>query len=480
MNHKLIRHTVILLLSLVLAGLIGFWLMYNPVQSFTASVPGMDKRGESPVASTEVIRVGEHFTLFSAMADEPGTRWPGFRGPERDNISRERIPLIDRFDEQGAKILWKVDLGEGHAAPAVYDGRVYLLDYDEKDKADMLRCFSLSTGQELWRRWYRVHLKRNHGLSRTIPAVNDRVVVTIGPRCHVMCVDRINGDLKWSLDLVKEYGTEVPFWYTGQCPLIDGEAVILAPGGKSLMIAVDINTGKKLWESPNPKGWKMSHSSVMTMTLHGKKTYLYAAIGGLCGVSADPGDAGRILWDLADFAPSVVAPSPVVLPEGRIFITAGYGAGSAIIQVDEKAGVWSAGIVDQYKPQEGLASEQQTPVLSDGHLFAILPKDAGGARNQFACCSAGDGRKLTMTSGKEARFGLGPYLLADGKFFILNDDGELTIARATRSAFRVLGRCRVVEGQDAWGPMVITGGYLLMRDTRQMFCIDLRKKGVNP
>ncbi len=477
MNRKLIGHTALPLLILALAGVIGFWLFHNPVQSFTLSVPGMDKRGETDLVNSEVVTVGEHFRLISTMVEESGTRWPGFRGPERDNISREQIPLIDRFDEQGAKILWKVDLGEGHAAPAVYDGRVYLLDYDEKEKADMLRCFSLATGQELWRRWYRVHLKRNHGLSRTVPAVNGQVVVTIGPRCHVMCVDRITGDLKWSLDLVKEYGTEVPFWYTGQCPLIDGEAVILAPGGKSLMIALDISTGKLLWECPNPKGWKMSHSSIMTMTLNGKKSYIYAAVGGICGVSSGPGDAGRLLWTSSDFAPSVVAPSPVVLPGGRIFMTAGYGAGSVIIQVDEKAGTWTARIIDQYKPQEGLASEQQTPVLADGHLFAILPKDAGGARNQFVCCSAADGRKLTMTSGKETRFGLGPYLLADGKFFILNDDGELTIARASRNAFRLLSRTRVVEGQDAWGPMVVTGGYLLMRDTRQLFCIDIREKG---
>jgi len=66
-------------------------------------------------------------------------------------------------------------------------------------------------------------------------------------------------------------------------------------------------------------------------------------------------------------------------------------------------------------------------------------------------------------------------MAADGKFYILNDDGELTIARATPGEFRILGKARIIDGQDSWGPLAISGGYLLMRDSKQMVCIDLRK-----
>ena len=79
-----------------------------------------------------------------------------------------------------------------------------------------------------------------------------------------------------------------------------------------------------------------------------------------------------------------------------------------------------------------------------------------------------------MNSGKTDRFGLGPYIMADGKFFILNDDGEMTIAKATNSRFTVLGIARIIEGQDSWGPIAITGGYLLMRDSKQMVCMDIK------
>ena len=459
----------------VAIGIVAWWLVYNPVSKFKPSVPGMDDR-KTGVVATQQVKIGETFSFFKTCDDIPGTRWPRFRGADFDNVNKEKIRLIDKFGKEGPKILWKIPLGEGHAAPAVYDGRVYILDYDEAAKQDLLRCFSLANGDELWRRGYHVRLKRNHGLSRTIPAVTQNYVVTIGPRCQVMCVNRLNGDLLWGIDLVNDYKTEVPFWYTGQCPLIENDTAVIATGGKSLLIGIDCKTGKKVWETPNPDNWKMSHSSVMPMVYKGKKMFIYCAIGGVCGVSAAGADKGKLLWETPGFAPSVIAPSPLVLDDGRIFMTAGYGFGAAVIQIKENGGQYSAEVVEKYKPLEGLASEQQTPIYYNGYLFGILPKDAGELRTQFACYKSSDTKKPVMSSGKTDRYGLGPYILADNKFFILNDDGEMTIAKYSTSIFKVLDKAKIVDGQDSWGPIAITGGYLLMRDSKQMICIDIRAK----
>jgi outer membrane protein assembly factor BamB len=477
MRNKRPLRWILLLAIMLIAGAFLWWLFYNPVEEFSLSLPGMDKRNEGVKVKAEVVKIGDSFAFFRNLpAEIPGTRWPRFRGADFDNISKETIPLIDKWGSEGPKILWKIPLGEGHAAPAVFDGRVYLLDYDETKKADALRCFSLLTGEELWRRWYHIRLKRNHGLSRTIPAVSDKYILSIGPKGQVMCLDRVSGDFRWGYDVAKEMDSEVPFWYTGQCPLMDHDTAVIATGGKSLMIAIDCNTGKKVWETPNPGGWKMSHSSIMPMNFKGKKMYVYIAVGGICGISASGSDRGKILWKSTEFAPAVVAPSPVILDEGRIFFSAGYGAGSALGRVKENSGTYSVEILQKFKPLEGLASEQQTPIFTGGFLYGIQPKDAGEYRNQMVCCKPGDVRKFVMTSGKTERFGLGPYIFADGKFFILNDDGELSIAKATPSRFELLDRKRIIEGQDSWGPLAITGGYLLMRDSKQMVCIDIKKR----
>ena len=142
-------------------------------------------------------------------------------------------------------------------------------------------------------------------MSRTIPAVTSRFVVTIGPRCHVMCADSRTGDFLWGIDLEKEYGTETPFWYTGQCPLIDDAVAVIAPAGKSLLIGVDCASGKVLWETPNTNNWQMSHSSIMPMQLNGRKMYVYCAVGGMAGVSADGDDVGEILWETQQFNSAV-------------------------------------------------------------------------------------------------------------------------------------------------------------------------------
>ncbi len=450
-----------------------YWLAYNPVTDLSVSLPGMDNRPEGGAADGEVVTIGASFMKYADHSSRLTGKWTRFRGADFDNINKENIPLIDNWSG-GPKILWEHDLGEGHAAPVIYNGKVYVLDYVESRRTDALRCFSLETGEELWSRWYLVKIKRNHGMSRTIPAITDKYLVTIGPRCHVMCVNPENGDMLWGIDMVKEYGTEVPFWYTGQCPLIVDDVVILAPGGSSLIIGVDCATGKVLWETPNPDNWQMSHSSIMPITFNGKKMYIYMAVGGIVGISAEGEDVGEILWKTTDFNPNVLASSPLVLDNGKFYVTAGYGAGAAVFQLQENAGNYAVKLLDKYKPKDGIASEQQTPIYYKGEVFGILPKDAAGNRNQLVCVDPANFQEFVWTSGKTHRFGLGPYVVADEKFFILNDDGTLTIAKVNLNQFEFLDEYRITEGHDAWGPLAIADGYLVMRDSKKMVCLNIK------
>ncbi|MBU1013959.1 MAG: PQQ-like beta-propeller repeat protein [Bacteroidetes bacterium] len=452
-----------------------YWFLHSPTKDLSMSLPGMDNRPALADGASENIKIGASFMNYTTQSSNLKGSWTRFRGADFDNINKEKIPLINSWGN-GPDILWEVELGEGHAAPVIQNGKAYVLDYVEERNTDALRCFSLETGEELWSRWYLVKVKRNHGMSRTVPAITEKYLVTMGPRCHVMCVDPETGDLLWGKDLVKEYGTEIPFWYTGQCPIIVDDVVILAPGGSSLLIGVDCATGEVLWETPNPDKWQMSHSSIMPMTFEGKKMYVYFAVGGIVGISAEGPDIGKILWKTNAFAPNVIAPSPVMLGNGKFYATAGYGAGAALFQLKKTGDTYSVQHLQTYKPSEGIASEQQTPILYKGRMFSVAPKDAGGLRNEFLCVDPNNPKNILWTSGKTDRFGLGPYIMADNKFFILNDDGTLTIAKVNLNSFEFLDKAKIIDGQDAWGPFALADGYLLMRDSKKMVCINIRAK----
>jgi outer membrane protein assembly factor BamB len=83
--------------------------------------------------------------------------------------------------------------------------------------------------------------------------------------------------------------------------------------------------------------------------------------------------------------------------------------------------------------------------------------------------------KILWTSSAAEKFGLGPYLLANGLLYILADDGRMSLAEATPAAYRRLAQAQVA-GHDAWGPMAIADGRLICRDLTKMFCLDVSAK----
>ena len=458
------------------AVLLSLWLTGERARPVEPRLPGADgtparvsRAGEGAPARVRGTLVRSDGT----PADLPGA-WPRFRGRDFDNISAEDVPLARSWTPEGPPVLWSIDVGEGYAGAAVRAGRVYLLDYDRENQADALRCLSLADGKEIWRYSYPVKVKRNHGMSRTVPAVTEKYVVALGPKCHVTCLDSTTGEFRWAIDLVQEYGTKVPLWYAGQCPLIDqGRAVLGVGGGGVLMMAVDCQSGKVVWEAPNPRGWRMTHSSVMPAEFEGKRMYVYCATvssneGGVVGVSADD---GSILWQTDAWTIRIVVPSPIIVGDGRIFLSGGYNAGSIMLQLGWDGRKFAAEPLFRLEPTI-FSAEQHTPILYKGHIYAVRQED-----KQLVCLDLSG--NIVWTSGSTNTFGprgLGPYLIADGLIFVMNDEGLLTLAEATPSGYRQLAQAKVLDGHESWGPMAIAGGRLILRDLTRMVCVDVRAK----
>ncbi len=418
------------------------------------------------------------FFVFGILAlisiSAAGGDWPQFRGPDRNDISTE-TGLFRSWPKEGPKVLWKTPVCEGYAGAAIRDGRVYLNDYNAEKKEHLVRCISLATGKDLWQWSYPVEVRPNHGITRTVPAVGQKLIFSLDPKCRFHALDAKTGKLVWEKNLVQEYKATIPGWYAGQNPLLDGDRVLLATGGDALVIAFDQATGKEIWRTPNPNKELMSHSSLMPTTIGGVKQYLYLTMKNLMGIAASD---GQLLWTTPFTARMVAVPSPIAIGDGRIFVTSGYEAGSAMYQVEKGASGFTARKLYSLTSSQ-FNSEAQTPVLYRDHLFAVSSKTKG----RFTCLGL-DGNVVwqspVVSGNSEASrtFYLGGFLLADGMFYILDGNtGMLRLVEANTKEYKELASAQILSGEDVWGPLALSDGKLISRDMSQMVCLQVGQAG---
>jgi outer membrane protein assembly factor BamB len=485
-------------LALVGVILLIAWLSADAGSELTYRLPGTDGRPKDVLDVNEPIKIaGELKTLDGEPADIPG-EWPRFRGPNFDAISSQETPPAKIWPAGGPNILWSIDVGEGYAGAAILDGRVYLLDYDREAQADVVRCLSLEDGRDIWRYSYPVEVKRYHGMSRTVPAVTTEYVVTMGPKAHVTCLDSKTGEFRWMYNLVREFNTTVPDWYAGQCPLIDDGKAIIAPGGVAaegektvaltgdvndveevtsangvLMMAVDCQTGEIVWKTPNPDGWVMTHSSIVPMEFAGRRFYIYvggdSSKGGVVGISAED---GGVLWKNEQWKLRYSVPTPVVIGEDRIFLTAGYGQqelGCGMLRLTESNGEISASL-EYIHPISVFGSIQQSPIYYEGYIYGVRPD------RQLVCMDPDGSIVWTSTSANKFGRNSGPYAIVNGLLYVLDDDGDMTLVQADPSGYKPLAQAKVLDGHESWGPMAIASNRMIVRDTLKMICLDISQQ----
>lgn len=417
------------------------------------------------------LRFFQCVMLLMIAVPSPGGDWPQFRGPERNNISPE-TGLLRSWPAGGPKVLWKVPVCEGYAGAAIKDGLVYVNDYDIAKQEHLVRCLSLADGKEVWRWSYPVEIRPNHGITRTVPAIGPKLVFSLDPKCRFHALDAKTGKLVWQKNLLTEYKATIPGWYVGQNPLLDGNRVVIATGGDALVVAFDQATGKEIWRTPNPAREAMSHASVMPAAIGGVKQYLYVTMKNLMGVDAAD---GKLLWSAPFTARMVIVPSPLPIGDGRIFVTSGYKAGSAMFQVEKTASGFAAKRLYTLAADE-FGSEVHTPILFQNHLFAVSSKKSAGL---FTCLGL-DGKVVWespfVAGDRQASrtFDLGGFLLADGLFYILDGkSGMLRLVEANTKAYNELASAKLLGEEDVWGPPALSDGRLIIRDMSQMICLQV-------
>jgi len=404
----------------------------------------------------------------------PAADWPQFMGPNRDGASPE-TGLAKTWPSGGPKVLWTLPLGQGYASPSVRDAEVYLLDRVEQ-KQDVLRCLGLNDGKELWNFAYDAPGEVSHDGSRTAPTIDEKCVYTVGAMGHFYCVDRNTHKPLWNKNLVADFGAEKPGWGVVQSPSLYKDLAIVSVMAKEgcIVVAFKKDTGDIAWKSEvlgllgysTPVVCKLAGVDQVVMVAACKKG------GGNPGkVAGLNPDTGATLWTYDGFQCFIPIPYATPLPDDRLFITGGYGAGSCMIQVKPQDGKFA--VKELFKTGE-CGSQIQQPLFYKDYLYI---NSNSNEREDGMMCMALDGtiKWKTKDSWFTTTFERGPLLLADGLIYNLDGKkGVLYLVDPSPDGFKEIADVKLLGGKEIWSPMALSQGKLLVRSQSELKCLDVK------
>ena len=399
--------------------------------------------------------------------------WPQMGGPDRNNISSE-TDLPRQWPEGGPNVLWTVAVGAGYGSPSIRDGEVFFLDR-EGEARDILKCLSLETGNELWRFAYDAPGSVSHDGSRTAPTVDADCVYTVGMMGDFHCVNRKTHQAVWSKNLIADFGIELPGWGVVQAPSIYKDLVIVAPQAPdAFVVAYKRDSGELVWRTP--AFGLVGYSTPVITTLAGVDQAVMvsacskdgATKGLVAGISLQD---GSLLWTYDGWQCCIPIPYPVTLPGDRLFITGGYKAGSAMIQVSREGEKFD---VKELFKTDACGSQIHQPLFFNDYLY--LNSNSNEREDGMMCLSLdGQVRWKTRDARLPLTFERGPLLLADGLIYNLDGKrGVLCLIEPAAEGYKELAQAEYLDGKEIWAPMALSQGRLLIRSQREMKCLLLR------
>ena len=405
--------------------------------------------------------------------------WHQFLGPDRNSISPQK-GLFRTWSENGPELLWSVELGTGFGGPVVKNGKIFLLDRDD-EVGDMMRCFHLQTGEEVWKFSYEAPGAVPYPGSRSVPIVDDSNVYSVGPNGDLYCINIQTGKPVWNKNIWSDFGaTRLPVWGVSQSPSIYGDLIFTATGSPTLQIvglaAFNKKTGNIVWHIPeignetysSPKLVKIHGEDQITFVTSQTNTYMYKDVPVTKGkVSGFDPLTGEILWQYANWDCVISIPCPVDAGNNKLLITGGYDQGTTMLQINKKAdGTFEA--VEIFKNSE-FEDQTKPPLLYNGYFYGMFRTNT---KREGLVCMNMEGKMMWKT-GVRPNIDRGSMILADG--LILASDGTrmLYLIEPSPEGFKPISSVELLSNGLNWSPMALADGNLLIRDQNRMFCLKV-------
>jgi outer membrane protein assembly factor BamB len=423
-------------------------------------------RRTSRAAGAAVVAPHAVLVWIALGAGAAAGDWPQILGPGRSGAAAADERLADAWPAGGPREVWRRDVGAGVAGVAVVGDRGFL--FHRVGDRELLEAFDTATGATVWSDGHATRFVPQVGGSDgplCAPVVHEGRVVVFGAQGMLACIDAATGRRLWERNTHRDFNAPEGYFGAGATPLVSDGRVIVNVGGRkgdAGVVAFDRATGETLWTATREGA---SYSAPVAVDVAGTPHVLMVAR--LSCLLLDPA-TGRVRWTFpfGQRGPTVNAATPVPLAADRFLVTAAYGIGSVCATFDAE------GATAVRQGVESLASQYATPVLVGGRLYAIDGRDDVPPAD-MVCLDPDTGRVLW----REAGFGYGTLLVADGRILVVKTDGELLLVRPDGARLDVIARARPFAGDPRGGSLralpALAGGRLYLRNDRTLVALDV-------
>ncbi len=395
----------------------------------------------------------------TVVAQQPA-EWAQWRGPDRTGLSKE-TGLLKLWPAGGPKLLAKfTGLGEGYTTPSFARGRIFGMGlFGEEEKVWALDA----NGQVVW-------ATKIAGLTtlggrqggfgpRSTPTVEGDLLWAEGVGGDIVCLEAATGKLRWQKNLVSDFGGRVPQWGYSESPLLDGNQVIITPGGRTAtVVALNKLTGEVVWKCVVPEGDPAGYASPIVIEFGGVRQYVQFLGRGVVGVAAKD---GQFLWRYNAPANGTANCSTPLYHDGHVFAASGYNNGGGLAKLTADGGAITA---TQVYFSKSMLNHHGGMVRIGDHLY--------GFDNATLTCldwKTGDVKWANRSVGK------GSVFFADGHLIARSERGPVALVEATPTGYLEKGQFIQPERttNPAWAHPVVVGGKLYLRDQDALFVYEL-------
>jgi outer membrane protein assembly factor BamB len=410
--------------------------------------------------------------------------WPEWRGTGRQGMWAE-TGIIERIPARGLRVEWRVPVDPGYSGPAIARGRVFLLDYKQTTGSrvsERVVCLDESTGKILWTRSGEADYR---GLDypngpRATPTVDDDRVYVLGAMGSLRCLRTADGSEVWSSDFVRDFGASVPGWGMSSAPLIVGAKLIAIAGGKAnaKVVAFDKHTGKEVWRALSSDNSEPGYSQPIYIENGRSQVVIWHATA---LESLDP-ETGAVLWSQPF---RVTMNTPIATPAWNAphLLVSGFFDGARMMKLETSGDarlLWASQGGNEIK-SDRLHALMSQPLIDGDYIYGIC------SYGQLRCLRRTTGERVWETQAvtvEKARNATAWMVRNQDRTLILNDRGELVLAKLAPSGYVEIGRTKVIKptsppgarrelGAVIWSHPAFANRHMIIRNDEEVIRVSL-------